>query len=337
MEAMNLRRAAALAVAGALVFAGATVSLPAQELPGDLAAARAEATAKGKRLWVFLTATDAVPASATVVSEALQQRRLQEALGADAVLVHVDLRLKGNNSTAVQAREKAAPAMHELGVWRHDQLPCAVLLDGKGRELGRALLPPGKLDKTLALLREVADASAPVATATLDAGKAKEHLANAQTLLQQKKVSDARVQAQAAVGQDPGNVDAWDVLALTAATQAKGLELAEARTAIALTVLPEGDARAAAAAVLAMRWLRLGNVLAGQKRDAEALFCWRHAMAVDRSHVQAGLLAAHACLQRKDFAGAVRDANEVLRRDFGNTAALQIRQKALPAKTQEGR
>jgi len=33
----------------------------------------------------------------------------------------------------------------------------------------------------------------------------------------------------------------------------------------------------------------------------------------------------------------VRDANEVLRRDFGNTAALQIRQKALPTKAQEGR
>ena len=336
MEAMSLRRAAVVATAGVLALAAAA-PLPAQELPSDLAAARAEAAAKGKRLWVFLTATDAVPASATVVSEALQQRRLQEALAGDAVLVHVDLRLKGNNSTAVQAREKAAPAMHELGVWRHDQLPCAVLLDGKGRELGRTLLPPVKLDKTLALLREVADAAAPAATATLDAAKAKEHIASAQTLLQQKKVSDARVQAQAAVGQDPGNVDAWDVLALTAATQAKGLELAEARTAIALTVLPEGDARAAAAAVLAMRWLRLGNALAGQKRDAEALFCWRHALAVDRSHVQAGLLAAQACLQRKDLAGAVRDANEVLRRDFGNTAALQIRQKALPTKAQEVR
>lgn len=333
---MSLRRAAVVATAGVLALAAAA-PLPAQELPSDLAAARAEAAAKGKRLWVFLTATDAVPASATVVSEALQQRRLQEALAGDAVLVHVDLRLKGNNSTAVQAREKAAPAMHELGVWRHDQLPCAVLLDGKGRELGRTLLPPVKLDKTLALLREVADAAAPAATATLDAAKAKEHIASAQTLLQQKKVSDARVQAQAAVGQDPGNVDAWDVLALTAATQAKGLELAEARTAIALTVLPEGDARAAAAAVLAMRWLRLGNVLVGQKRDAEALFCWRHALAVDRSHVQAGLLAAQACLQRKDLAGAVRDANEVLRRDFGNTAALQIRQKALPTKAQEVR
>lgn len=334
MEAVTGRRAA-LAVLWMLAVVLAPVG--AQDLPSDLAAARAEAAAKGKRLWVFLTATDAVPASAAVVTEALQQRRLQEALAADAVLVHVDLRLKGNNSTAVQAREKAAPTMHELGVWRHDQLPCAVLLDGTGRELGRTMLPPAKLDKTLALLREVADAAAPAATATLDAAKAKEHLANAQTLLQQKKVSDARVQAQAAVGQDPGNVDAWDVLALTASTHAKGLELAEARTAIALTVLPDGDARAAAAAVLAMRWLRLGNVLAGQKRDAEAMFCWRHAMAVDRSHVQAGLLAAQACVQRKDFAGAVRDANEVLRRDFGNTTALQVRQKALPVKVQDGR
>lgn len=320
-----------LAVAVALRLAAA------QELPSDLAAARAAAAQAGKPLWVFATASDVGAASAAVIGEQLHQRKLQEAVGESAVLVHVDLRLKGNNSASVQAREQAVAALHQLAAWRHDQLPCAILFDVNGRELGRTLLPPGKVDKAIALLREVQSAAAPAQQAALDPAKAREHVANAQALLQQKKLPEARVQAQAAIAEDPTEVEAWNLLAITAAQLAKGLELAEARTACALSQLPEGEARAAAAPVVAMRWLRLGNVLAGQKRDAEALFCWRHAMAIDRTHTAAGLLAAQACLQKKDLPGAVRDADEVLRRDFGNQAALQIRQKALPAKVQEGR
>lgn len=309
----------------------------AQELPSDLAAARLAAAQAGKPLWVFATASDAGAASAAVIGEQVHNRKLQDALGETALLVHVDLRLKGNNAPSVEAREKAVAALHQLGAWRHDQLPCAILFGPNGRELGRTLLPVGKVDKAIALLREVQAAAAPAQQAALDAAKAREHIANAQTLLQQKKTQDARVQAQAAIAQDPTDVEAWDLMAITAAQVAKGTELAEARAACALSQLPEGDARAAAVKVVALRWLRLGNVLAGQKRDAEALFCWRHAMAVDRTHTAAGLLAAQACLQKKDLPGAVRDANEVLRRDFGNQPALQIRQKALPPKTQEGR
>ncbi|MFY9345623.1 MAG: hypothetical protein WAT39_24240, partial [Planctomycetota bacterium] len=119
-------------------------------------------------------------------------------------------------------------------------------------------------------------------------------------------------------------------------TLAKSEEVAAARTAIALTVIPERDP-APVLALAAQRWLRLGEALARQKRDPEAVFAYRQAMASDASHFAAGIAAALLCQQRKDHAGAVRDANEVLRRDFGNAEAMRIRSKCLPAKIAEGR
>jgi tetratricopeptide (TPR) repeat protein len=152
----------------------------------------------------------------------------------------------------------------------------------------------------------------------------------------QKKLAEARAEGLAAIADDASNAAAWDLLAVTAATLAKNQEVAAARAAVALTVIPERDP-APVQALAAQRWFRLGEALARQKRDAEAVFCYRQAMASDATHFAAGIASALLCQQRKDLAGAVRDADEVLRRDFGNVEALRIRSRCLPAKIAEGR
>ena len=309
-------------------------TLAAQAMATDLATARANAVAAGKPMLMFFTGTDWDANSAAIVAEQLTNKRVVEALQGDHVLLHIDLLLRGQSDVAVKSRDQASSVLRQFGVWRHDQLPCVVLLDRNGRIRGRSLLLPGKPDRVLAIVRELTSAAAHASATVVDPARARDHVITGRSLLQQHKFAEARAEGMAAVQDDPTSAEAWDLLVTTSV--AKATQLTEARAAVALSQVTEPDTERSAL-VVALRWSRLGAALAAHKRDAEAIFCYRQAMAIDRTNFAAGLAAAQLGVARKDLAGAVRDAEEVLRRDFGNVEALRIRSKCLPAKVLEGR
>lgn len=319
-----------------LLIAATSTGLRCQTLETDLDKAIASAAGSRKHLLVFVTGSDWNSASESLVNEQLANKRLIGPLAAKHVLAHLDLRIRDKSDSSVRTRAKVSEALRYLGIWRHDQVPCVILRDDKGRNRGRSILLPGKLDRTISMIHDLEDAAEVAARPATDAERAHNHLVQAWSLFQQKKVAEARAEAMEGVKHDPRNAELWDVLATTASTQAKTFELREARTAVAVTEIPEtGPERALA--LLSIRWSRLGAANAEQKRELEAIFCFREAMALDRSNFEAGLASARLCLQLKDLPGALRDADEVLRRNFGNAEALRIRRKCLPQKTLEGR
>jgi len=305
-----------------------------QSPPADVDGARARAIAASRPLAVFCTGSDWDAASETVVKE-LQKARFLEPVAASHELAHVDLAIASQDSVAVTARDRAATTLRQLGVWRFDQLPCVIFFDSRGVVRGRSLLP-AKLERAHALLREIEAASRHALAPGPEPGRAAAHVQTGWSLLQQKKIAEARAEAVAALADDASQPGVWDLLTVTAPSAAKSEKVAAARAAVALTVVSDRDS-GTATALAAQRWLRLGEALAEQKREAEALFCYRQAMATDRAHVAAGLAAAMLCQQLADPAGAVRDADEVLRRDFGNAEALRVRSRNLPARVIGGR
>ncbi len=143
-----------------LLLAAAAPQLAAQGLPNDLDAAKAKALAAGRPLLVFCSGSDWDAASGAFVADQLGKPRIVEALGTTHDLVHLDLRLRPQDTPAVQERGRVAGALRQLGVWRFDQLPCVVLFDAKGSLRGRTLVPSGRAERTQTLVRELTTAAA---------------------------------------------------------------------------------------------------------------------------------------------------------------------------------
>lgn len=209
-------------------------------------------------------------------------------------------------------------------------IPCAVLLDSRGQVRGRAPIVGTKLDSMMDSLSLMVSAYAAVTLPARDAGKSGGRIQTARALLEQKKVHEARVEATEAAKENPGNGDAWQLLAVTAGSVAKTSEVREWMCAIASGDEPQPTMNSPNP-TFAIRWLRLGDAMAASKREEAALFCYRQSMELERSATLLGIRAANLALRRKDKGSALRDVNEVLRRDFANPEALQLRAKIMPA------
>lgn len=310
---------------------GVCTDARSQAMESSFEAARLASTSRSKPILAIVTGSDWEPVSRVLAAEHLAQRRFQEAHAAEFVLLHVDFRIRGKGDEEDKARERARTSLLQLGVWREEQIPCAVLVDLKGEVRGRTALTGTKLDQTLATLGDLVAVFKGVTSQPTDAAGAQRRLVTAVALLQQKKLHEARAEALAAAKEDPTNAEIWDVLAMTAGTVAKPMEIREWMAALCAGVERLGAA-AAPDPAQAGRWFRLGEALATARREKEALFCYRQSMAVDPASVGGGLRAAALASKRKENADALRDVHEVLRREFAHPEALQLRARILPPK-----
>lgn len=316
----------------ALACCGAVRS---QQMESSFEAARLASTAQSKPILAIVTGSDWDATSRVIAEEQLVQRRFQDAYASKFVLMHLDLRIRSKGDEEAKARDRAVGSILQIGVWREEQVPCAVLVDLKGEVRGRTFLAGTKLDQTLASIGDMVSAFEAVAGKASDPASAQRRMATAQALFQQKKVHEARAEVLAAAKEDPGNPDCWDLLAVTAGTVAKPMEVREWMAALAAA--PERlGAAADPSPNQAIRWARLGDALAAARREQEALFCYRQSMAMDPASVVGGLKAGALAWKRKESADALRDVNEVLRREFALPEALQLRAKILPPRLLEG-
>lgn len=304
--------------------------LTAQQFESNFEAARTISVKDGKPVLAIVTASDWGDASKAVANEHLKNRRFTETFGPAFVLMHVDYTVTSAGDAAEKARAAARVNLERLGIRRMELVPCAVLIDVQGQVRGRAPIVGTKLDSMMDSLSLMVGAYSAVTLPAPDPDKSGGRIQTARALLEQKKVHEARAEANEAAKENPGNGEAWQLLAVTAASVAKTSEVREWMCAIASGGEPQPTTDSPNP-VHAIRWMRLGDAMAAGKREEEALFCYRNAMELERSATLPGIRAANLALKRKDKAGALRDVNEVLRRDFANPEALQLRAKVLPA------
>jgi Tfp pilus assembly protein PilF len=304
--------------------------LAAQQFETNFEAARTISVKDGKPILAIATASDWGDGSKAVADEHLKNRRFTETFGPAFVLMHVDYTVTKTGKSADEARAAVRIGLERLGIRRMEMLPCAVLLDAQGLVRGRAAIVGTKLDSMMDSLSLMVSAYAAVSLPSTDAEKSGGRIPTAQALLEQKKLHEARAEATEAAKENPANGDAWQLLAVTAGSVAKTSEVREWTCAIASSGEPQPTTNNPNP-IFAIRWLRLGDAMIASKREEEALFCYRQSMELERSATLPGIKAANLALKRKDKAGALRDVNEVLRRDFANPEALQLRAKILPA------
>ena len=304
--------------------------LPAQEFEFDFEAARTLSVKADKSILAVVTASDWTDGSRIVAQEHLKNRRFTETFRSDHVLMHVDYVVKKDGAAAEEARSTARINLERLGIRRMELLPCAVLIDVQGQIRGRAPIIGNKFASLMDSVGLMVRAHAAVTLKATDPEKSGGRIPTAQALLEQRKYHEARAEATEAAKENPGNAEAWHLLGTTAASVAKASEVRDWMCAIAATPEPQnaGDQPGSASAV---RWMRLGDALVAAKREEEALFCYRQSMTLERTATLPGLKAARLALKRKDKGGALCDINEVLRRDFANPEALQVRASILPA------
>lgn len=304
--------------------------MAAQQMESNFEVARTISVKEGKPILAVVTASDWSDSSKLVANEHLKNRRFTETFGAAFVLMHVDYTVTNTGDAAEKSRAAARINLERLGIRRMELVPCAVLIDVQGQVRGRAPILGTKWDSMMDSLSLMVSAYSAVTLPAPDAEKSGGRIQTARALLEQKKVHEARAEATEAAKENPANGDAWQLLAVTAASVAKTSEVREWMCAIASSGEPQPTTDSPNP-VYAIRWMRLGDAMAAAKREEEALFCYRHAMELERSATLPGIRAANLALKRKDKAGALRDVNEVLRRDFANPEALQLRSKILPA------
>lgn len=260
-----------------------------------------QAKAPSKSILVCFAALQWDPASADFLKKVIQDQAVALAIDANHVPIHFDLILKPDRKFPPAVANQGRGLAKQFGFHGVHCVPRVILVTRGERVYGR-VGPVGAPDEFLRWLREWEEArpGSHLAAATGRAAGGTSPLCGAR----RPEGRGARAEALAAAKEDPANAGIWDVLAMTAGTVAKPMEIREWMAALAN---PERLGTAAAPdPAQAGRWFRLGEARAAARREAEALFCYRQSMAVDPASVGGGLRAAALAARREENADALR-------------------------------